>query len=82
MGCLTVSHPTDYDLQWPGQGASMWDRVARAAGCLLQSLYILHLLHWILPATGSHLPVLPAHYYQGETLPLPLLIQLSLLLSS
>lgn len=71
MGCLAVSHPTYYDLQWPGQGASMWDSVARASGCLLQSLHILHLLHWILPATGSHMPVLPAHYSQGESLLLP-----------
>lgn len=70
MGFVPISHPAYYDLQRPEQGSSMWDRVAGAPGCLLQSLHILHLLHWLLPATGSHMSVLPAHYSQGESLPL------------
>ncbi len=71
MGRVAAGHPTYSDLQWLGQGASVWDHVAGAPGCLLQSLHILHLLYWIFPASGSHMSVLPAHYCQGESLSLP-----------
>lgn len=66
MGCVAVGHPPHYDLQRPGQGSSMRDHVAGAPGCLLQSFHVLHLLHWILPATGGHMSLLPAHYSQGK----------------
>lgn len=66
MGCVAVGHTPHYDLQRSGQGSSMRDRVAGAPGCLLQSFHILHLLHWILPATGGHMSLLPAHYSQGK----------------
>lgn len=68
MGCVAVSQPTNYDLQRPRQGASVWDCVAGAPGCLLHSFHYLHILHWILPAAGSHMHVLPAHNSEGETL--------------
>lgn len=68
VGSVTVSHPTYHDLQRSGQGTGMWDRLARAPGCLLHRLHILHLLHWILPPPGRHMPVLPAHYSQGKNL--------------
>lgn len=66
MGCVAVGHPSHYDLQRPGQGSGVRHRVAGAPGCLLQSFHILHLLHWILPATGGHMSLLPAHYSQGK----------------
>lgn len=66
MGRFADCHPTYYDLQWAEQGAGMRDCVAGASGHLLQVLHFLHLLHWILPAALCHMPVLPAHYNQGE----------------
>lgn len=67
MGCVVVSHPANSDLQWTEQGSSVWHCVAGASGCLLHGLHILHLLHWVLPAAGSYMYVLPAHYSQGKS---------------
>lgn len=70
MGRLADCHPAHYDLQRPEQGASLSHHVARASGCLQQSLHFLHLLRWIFPASVRYMPVLPANHRQGESLSL------------
>lgn len=67
MGRLVGCHPANYDLQRTQQGASVWHHVARASGCLRQSLHFLHLLRWIFPPSVRYLPVLPPNNNQGES---------------
>lgn len=67
MGRVAAGHLTNYDFQWTGQSASVWDSVARAPGHLLQSFYLLHFLRWVLPSSGGDMSLLPAHYNQGRS---------------